>query len=245
MANFIIDNAKDEEALEKEEELLKSLRNKKSELRNSCKGFRFINTSNRIGRLKMQLVEVFEEDKWDAIQQSEEWKELQENTLSQWNKVEELKYRISERKEEDLIRFLAIQSNEVYAKGFLRSVKDYVKRKILYYDMYPKPIERFEKLRVLDAIKWCYENWFLEVRPAEVDGSGRSCYYTYILTYFDPIFKGHESISKMYLDMSYSNEEEFHGGLYCEGQNYIHLNKEELLDIKNHIYCIVMERGAD
>ena len=49
----------------------------------------------------------------------------------------------------------------------------------------------------------------------------------------------------MYLDMSYSNEEEFHGGLYCEGQNYIHLNKEELLDIKNHIYCIGMERGAD
>ena len=39
----------------------------------------------------MQLEEVFEEDKWDAIQQSEEWKELQENTLSQWNKVEELK----------------------------------------------------------------------------------------------------------------------------------------------------------
>lgn len=63
---FIIDNAKDEETLEKRRGLLKSLRNKKSELRNSCKGFKFVNTSNKIGRLEMQLEEVFEEDKWNA-----------------------------------------------------------------------------------------------------------------------------------------------------------------------------------
>lgn len=241
MGNFIIDDIQKEKILKEEQKLLKILKDERSSIYNSCRGFRFVHAPNERGILELQVEEVVEEDKWKTIQESDKWRKLQENISNQENKVAELEKSIDEEKRQKLIDFLTIQNDKVRAENFLKSIKSYTLYKILYYDEYPNPIRKFEKLRLIDAIKWCYENWFAEILPVEVDGTAKSCYSTYILTHFDTTFEGHEVISKIYLDMSYSPKEDLHGGLYCEGQQYIHLNRKELLKIKECMCCIEKE----
>lgn len=91
-------------------------------------------------------------------------------------------------------------------------------------------IKDFSKKAVFRGLRH-YKNWYIEKYKCPITGKMLKCYVAYALTQFEASYFGYPIISKIFLDTEYVDSKRLSGGLYCEGQEYIHLTRTEEWEI--------------
>ena len=91
-------------------------------------------------------------------------------------------------------------------------------------------VKDFSKKAIFRELRY-YRNWYLEEYKCPITGKVLNCYLIYALTQFKTSYSSYPVISKIFLDTEYVDGKRLSGGLYCEGQDYIHLTRTETWNI--------------
>lgn len=94
-------------------------------------------------------------------------------------------------------------------------------------------MRKFSKDYVLKRLS-AYKNWEVGTYVCPVTGKTRTCYVAHVLTQFESSYEEYPVVARVILDVEYVDGKRLSGGLYCEGQDYIHLTRTEVWSIKKN-----------
>ena len=189
--------------MEQKNSILKNLEEKKEEYRRAW-----------FALVKKRFVEDERINQKILLEESVKWNQHIKNSI------------IEEKIKKEHIKMMKFAINKI--KGAEIKKREHIKSNILFLKN-TNP-EDFSKKAIFRELRY-YRNWYLEEYKCPITGKVLNCYLTYALTQFKTSYSSYPVISKIFLDTEYVDGKRLSGGLYCEGQEYIHLTRTETWNI--------------